>query len=113
MSERRRASVKNVITSKAKKFRFSSADYDWKPGDSVCGSIVRISMEHFVTYDSCTFYPGPKLNVVLGPNGTGKSSLVCAMCLGLAGSTSLLGRAREVGDYVKHGYDTASIELEL
>ena len=28
--------------------------------------------------------------------GTGKSSLVCAMCIGLAGSTTILGRARDV-----------------
>ena len=30
--------------------------------------------------------------------GTGKSSLVCAMCIGLAGSTTILGRARDVCD---------------
>ena len=28
--------------------------------------------------------------------GTGKSSIVCAMCLGLGGRTNLLGRAKEV-----------------
>ena len=28
--------------------------------------------------------------------GTGKSSIVCAICLGLGGKTSLLGRAKAV-----------------
>jgi len=42
-------------------------------------------------------YPGPGLNVIVGPNGTGKSSIVCGICLGLAGHPKLLGRAKEVG----------------
>ena len=48
------------------------------------------------TFDDVTVRPSPGLNVVLGPNGTGKSSIVCALCLGLAGNPGLLGRAREV-----------------
>lgn len=47
------------------------------------GSIVRIRVNDFVTYTSAEFFPGPKLNMVIGPNGTGKSTLVCAICLGL------------------------------
>lgn len=47
------------------------------------GSIVRIKLTDFVTYTSAEFFLGPKLNMVIGPNGTGKSTLVCAICLGL------------------------------
>src|SRR4051812_22746801 len=47
------------------------------------GSIVRIKMIDFVTYDKAEFSPGPSLNMVIGPNGTGKSTMVCAICLGL------------------------------
>jgi structural maintenance of chromosomes protein 5 len=47
------------------------------------GSITRIQLENFVTYDYAEFRPGPQLNMVLGPNGTGKSSIACAICLGL------------------------------
>ena len=57
-----------------------------------------------------TIRPGPRLNLILGPNGgilkhdyhgllsepalfqppgTGKSSLVCAICIGLGGSTKV------------------------
>ena len=49
----------------------------------VTGSIVRIKLENFVTYDFVEFRPGPHLNMVIGPNGTGKSSIACAICLGL------------------------------
>lgn len=38
------------------------------------GSIVRVSMANFVTYERADFYPGPSLNMVIGPNGTGKVS---------------------------------------
>jgi hypothetical protein len=47
------------------------------------GAILRIKVINFVTYNSAEFFPGPKLNMVIGPNGTGKSTLVCAICLGL------------------------------
>ena len=47
------------------------------------GSIVRVKLTNFVTYTAVEFYPGPSLNMVIGPNGTGKSTLICAICLGL------------------------------
>ncbi|XP_071964942.1 structural maintenance of chromosomes protein 5-like [Antedon mediterranea] len=77
------------------------------------GSIVRIKMENFVTYTSCEILPGPYLNAIIGPNGTGKSSVVCAICLGLAGKTQVLGRAKDIGEFVKHGAEKATIEIEL
>lgn len=47
------------------------------------GAIVRVKLANFVTYTAVEFLPGPSLNMVIGPNGTGKSTLVCAICLGL------------------------------
>jgi structural maintenance of chromosomes protein 5 len=47
------------------------------------GAIVRVKLTNFVTYTAAEFFPGPNLNMVIGPNGTGKSTLVCAICLGL------------------------------
>lgn len=77
------------------------------------GAIVRVALTDFVTYENAVFYPGPNLNMVIGPNGTGKSSLVCAICLGLGYSPKHLGRAGQVGEFVKHGRATATIEVEL
>ena len=67
--------------------------------------------------------------MVIGPNGTGKSTLVCAICLGLGWGPQVslqkgilleeadkykhLGRAKEVSEYVKHGCQEAMIEIEL
>ncbi|KAM5379648.1 hypothetical protein ACJZ2D_003842 [Fusarium nematophilum] len=77
------------------------------------GAIVRVTVENFVTYEKAEFLPGPHLNMVIGPNGTGKSSLVCAICLGLGYSPKHLGRAGTAKEFVKHGKDTATIEIEL
>lgn len=77
------------------------------------GSIVRVTLTDFVTYTKAEFHPGPNLNMIIGPNGTGKSTLVCAICLGLGWSTSHLGRAKDLGEFVKHGAKRAEIEIEL
>ncbi|XP_032146820.1 structural maintenance of chromosomes protein 5 isoform X2 [Sapajus apella] len=77
------------------------------------GSIVRISMENFLTYDICEVSPGPHLNMIIGANGTGKSSIVCAICLGLAGKPAFMGRADKVGFFVKRGCSRGMVEIEL
>ncbi|XP_059692622.1 structural maintenance of chromosomes protein 5 isoform X2 [Haemorhous mexicanus] len=79
----------------------------------VPGSIVRILMKNFLTYTVCEVHPGPNLNVVVGANGTGKSSIVCAICLGLAGKPSFLGRADKIGLFVKQGCMKGTVEIEL
>lgn len=77
------------------------------------GAIVRITMRNFVTYTNATFHPGPNLNMIIGPNGTGKSTLVCGICLGLGWKPEHLGRAKDVSEFVKHGCKEAIIEIEL
>lgn len=81
--------------------------------DFSAGAIVRVKVENFVTYEKAQFFPGPNLNMVIGPNGTGKSSLVCAICLGLGYPASTLGRATSFGEFVKHGKEYAIVEVEL
>ncbi|CAN8220491.1 unnamed protein product [Coccothraustes coccothraustes] len=79
----------------------------------VPGSIVRILMKNFLTYTLCEVHPGPNLNVVVGANGTGKSSIVCAICLGLAGKPAFLGRADKISLFVKQGCMKGTVEIEL
>ncbi|KAH9016086.1 P-loop containing nucleoside triphosphate hydrolase protein [Lactarius hengduanensis] len=54
------------------------------------------SNSNFLTYDHVEFRPGPHLNMIIGPNGTGKSSIACAIALGLNWPPSILGRASEL-----------------
>ena len=77
------------------------------------GAIVRIRLRNFMTYTDVVLRPGPNLNMILGPNGTGKSAVVCSIIVGLAGEVSLTGRATSPAGLVKKGSDWASIEIEL
>lgn len=51
--------------------------------------------------------------MIIGPNGTGKSTIVCAIALGLGGAPNLLGRAKDLKDFTRTGADKTSIEIEL
>ncbi|BDA44497.1 Structural maintenance of chromosomes protein 5 [Coccomyxa sp. Obi] len=77
------------------------------------GSIIKIRVKNFMTYDEAVFKPGPRLNLILAPNGTGKSSLTCALCLGLAGHPSILGRADNPRDFIQKGTNEAITEITL
>ncbi|KAG8927168.1 Structural maintenance of chromosomes protein 5 [Tulasnella sp. 418] len=80
----------------------------------VPGSIVRIKLDGFLTYEGeVEFRPGPYLNMVLGPNGTGKSSIVCAIAIGCAWSPTVLGRADSLKSFVNHNKNTGYVEVEL
>ena len=77
------------------------------------GAITRVSLTNFMSYSHASFCPGPRLNLILAPNGCGKSSIVAALCLGLAGSLKLLGKSTYVKDFIQRGKDNASLEIEL
>lgn len=88
-------------------------DGDPRKQKHATGAIVRVHLLNFVTYTDVEFNPAPSLNMIIGPNGTGKSTLVCAICLGLGWAPNHLGRAKEIHEFVKHGSTEASIEIEL
>ncbi|KDE05760.1 hypothetical protein MVLG_03851 [Microbotryum lychnidis-dioicae p1A1 Lamole] len=80
----------------------------------VVGSIVRIKCQAFVTYDSVEFRPGPALNMILGPNGTGKSTIACAIAIGLGFPAKVLGRASKLSEFCKKDSSKDTwIEIEL
>lgn len=119
--------------------RDSTEEQVYKPG-----SIRRVRLKNFLTYNNVEFQPGPRwvfllffsiqnytmksiilpswdnfslkscsLNVVIGPNGTGKSTILCAICLGLGGQPPLLGRADDARTFISHNQEVAEIEIEL
>ncbi|XP_045762372.1 structural maintenance of chromosomes protein 5 [Maniola jurtina] len=83
------------------------------PGGIRAGCIYRISLQNFVTFKQVTLFPGKSLNLIIGPNGTGKSTFLNAIILGLGGSLGAIGRADKLAAYVKTGSSESRIDIEL
>ncbi|XP_055533041.1 structural maintenance of chromosomes protein 5 [Wyeomyia smithii] len=80
---------------------------------SATGKIKSVAVKDFVTYDVAIFYPDEHLNIIIGPNGTGKSTIVAAIVLGMGGHCKLLSRSGSIEDYIKNGKEVAKIEVAL
>jgi structural maintenance of chromosomes protein 5 len=77
------------------------------------GNLVHLQMTNFLTFSDTILRPGPRLNLILGPNGTGKSSIVNAVCIVFNGGLKLLGRNPELSSFVRHGKNVATVEAWL
>lgn len=53
------------------------------------------------------------MNLIIGPNGTGKSTIVSALAVVFCAPLSLLGRNTDLAAFVKHGEKSATIELSI
>lgn len=76
------------------------------------GSIIKVKVKNFTTYSYGEFNLSPTLNMIIGPNGTGKSTLVSAICLGLAGRIDLIKR-KSMKSMIKTGQTECTIEITL
>ncbi len=76
-------------------------------------SIKKIVLTNFMTHKYTVVHPSSRINLVMGANGSGKSSLVCALCLGLGGSPADMRRSSDVKDFILNGATEASIEITL
>ena len=77
------------------------------------GCIVRLRMVNFMHYHDQTVLPHPGFNVILGHNGSGKSAIVNAICIGLGGDIETLQRCDRLSTFVRRGADEAAITIEL
>ncbi|KAE9551236.1 hypothetical protein FO519_005547 [Halicephalobus sp. NKZ332] len=77
------------------------------------GAIMKLVFHDFLTYHHVECVPGPFMNVIIGPNGTGKSTIICGICLASGGSPKLLGRSDNKGDFIKHGKNDGYVEMYL
>uniref|UniRef100_A0A182KE75 Structural maintenance of chromosomes protein 5 n=1 Tax=Anopheles christyi TaxID=43041 RepID=A0A182KE75_9DIPT len=80
---------------------------------SVVGKISSVSLKNFVTYDSVVLHPDEYLNIILGPNGTGKSAIVAGIVLGMGGNCKLLSRCDNIDSYIKNGKTSATIRISI
>ena len=80
---------------------------------SAKGAVVKVTLRNFMTYVNETFWPGPNFNVVVGANGSGKSSIVTALCICLGGDLDFLNRQTEVSSLVNNSSDSSEAQIEV
>lgn len=85
----------------------SNEGNEFKPGN-----IISLRIWNFTTYSYGEFKLSPTLNMIIGPNGTGKSTFVAAVCLGLGGKVDLIKR-KTMDSMIKSGEKESTIEIEL
>ena len=66
-----------------------------------------------IILDDAEVFPGPRLNIILGPNGTGKSTLTHAICLACAGIPSSAGRSDDLRHFIKRGKEQQGCFCEV
>ncbi|WEJ92816.1 Structural maintenance of chromosomes protein 5 [Yamadazyma tenuis] len=73
---------------------------------------MKVTVTNFTTYSYAEFSLSPTLNMIIGPNGTGKSTLVSAICLGLGGKPELIKRP-SLKDMIKSGENRAEVTITM
>ncbi|GIY58523.1 structural maintenance of chromosomes protein 5 [Caerostris darwini] len=77
------------------------------------GRIIRIKLKGFMTYDELEIRPKSGLNLIIGLNGSGKSSIMAAICLGLGGKPIHTGRSVQSSELINFKHSKAVIEIDL
>ncbi|KAF1765987.1 hypothetical protein GCK72_005941 [Caenorhabditis remanei] len=77
------------------------------------GSLLRVVFHNFLTYEHTCFVPTASLNMILGHNGSGKSSIICGICLACGGSPKSLGRSEKIIEYIRHGCQEGYVEVTI
>ncbi|XP_055356210.1 uncharacterized protein LOC129601433 [Paramacrobiotus metropolitanus] len=85
------------------------------------GILRSISIKNFMTYGAdgegkpFVIELQPNINILSGPNGVGKSSIVSAIMVCCGATCGFIGRTggRSLGELVKRGADRAEIEITL
>nr|WJN25123.1 DNA repair protein [Pseudozyma thailandica] len=82
-------------------------------GAAQSGIVERIELRNFMCHKNFSVDFGPKLNFIMGRNGSGKSTILTALMIALGGKTSSTNRGSSLKDLVKKGEAYASITVTM
>ncbi|WVQ83948.1 hypothetical protein IAT38_006092 [Cryptococcus sp. DSM 104549] len=80
---------------------------------SEAGIIKSVSLIDFMCHDNLHVEFGPRLNFLIGNNGSGKSAVLTAIAVALGGKAAITGRGSSLKDLIKDNGDRAKIVLVL
>nr|WJN25121.1 DNA repair protein [Pseudozyma flocculosa] len=91
--------------------QYRLADADQSTAQS--GIVEKIELRNFMCHANFSIEFGPKLNFVMGRNGSGKSTILTALMIALGGKTSSTNRGSSLKDLVKKGEHSATITVTV
>ncbi|KAI8088130.1 RecF/RecN/SMC [Thamnidium elegans] len=77
------------------------------------GTIARVEVVNFMCHKYLKVDLGPKINFVIGHNGSGKSAILTAITLALGANASSTNRGRNLGAFIKEGTSASNIVIHL
>ncbi|QLG71584.1 hypothetical protein HG535_0B06290 [Zygotorulaspora mrakii] len=80
---------------------------------SPAGYIKKILLKNFMCHEHFELQLGPRLNFIVGSNGSGKSAILTAISICLGAKASDTNRGTALKDLIREGCSTAKITLHL
>lgn len=80
---------------------------------TLSGYIKKVTLRNFMCHEHFELRLGPRLNFIVGNNGSGKSAILTAITIGLGAKASDTNRGNALKDLIKEGCHSAKITLHL
>ncbi|XP_037931792.1 uncharacterized protein LOC119666584 [Teleopsis dalmanni] len=103
ISQKRKA---GEVSQDAKRPRIE--DRDWTPG-----KIMKINLNNFMCHSNMTLTYHPRMNFLVGANGSGKSALMTAVSVVLGAKARVTNRCDSLKNLIKTGQNSAKIEITI
>lgn len=81
--------------------------------DCPAGYIKKIVLRNFMCHENFEMEFGPRLNFIVGNNGSGKSAILTAITVGLGAKASETNRGNSLKDLIKNGCYSTKITITL
>ncbi|KAL7312253.1 Structural maintenance of chromosomes protein 6, variant 2 [Mucor circinelloides] len=77
------------------------------------GTISRVECVNFMCHKFLQIDLGPKINFIIGHNGSGKSAILTAITVALGANASATNRGKTVSSFIKEGTSAAIVTIHL
>ena len=77
------------------------------------GIIERVDMINFMCHRNLSIDLGPRINFIIGHNGSGKSAILTAITIALGGKASTTSRGSSIKDFVREGASAAEVRVHI
>ncbi|CCE61756.1 hypothetical protein TPHA_0B00840 [Tetrapisispora phaffii CBS 4417] len=81
--------------------------------ESPSGYIKKIKLRNFMCHENFEMEFGPRLNFIVGNNGSGKSAVLTAITIGLGAKASDTNRGNSLKDLIREGCNSTKITIVL